>query len=72
MDHPADEKDQEVDSGHSWVGVQEGVDSSKEQEGVDVLHVIAMCPRRKNRGIRTEALLLQLEGTTPTPGNSVL
>lgn len=42
-------EDEEVDPGHCRTGLQQRVHSSEEEEGEDVLHVVAMCPVKRNR-----------------------
>lgn len=46
VDDPSHTEDEEVDSGHCGTGIQQGVDGSKEEEGKDVLHVIAVGPEK--------------------------
>lgn len=47
MNNPPHKEDQEVDPGHSRIGVQHGVNGPKEEEGEDVLHVVAMSPEKQ-------------------------
>ena len=42
MQQTGQEEDQEVDAGHSQRRSSQGVHSTQEEEGVDVLHVVTM------------------------------
>lgn len=42
MNHPSYEEDQKMDVGNEEVGLRQRVDGTKEQEGIDVFHVIAV------------------------------
>lgn len=49
VDDPSHTEDEEVDPGHCGTGIQQGVDGSKEEEGKDVLHVIAVGPEKRDK-----------------------
>lgn len=42
-------EDEEVDPGHCGTGIQQGIDSSEEEEGKDVLHVVAVGPEKGDK-----------------------
>lgn len=42
--HAPHAEDEEVEPGHRGAGLQQGVDGSEEEEGEDVLHVVAVRP----------------------------
>jgi len=49
VDDAAHAEDEEVDPGHCGSGIQKGVDGSEEEEGKDVLHVIAVGPEKGDK-----------------------
>lgn len=59
VNYPPHTEDQEVDPCHDEIGVQQGVDGPKEEEGENVLHVIAMGPGNVNRTIQAYGAALE-------------
>lgn len=49
VDDPSHTEDKEVDPGHCRTGIQQGVDGSEEEEGKDVLHVVAVGSAKRDK-----------------------